>query len=321
MAGTKKSKSRRKRVPTTPSLAEKAGNADVPNPSHGTNTPTLSAKFTVSVAEHPPPLPPFHTIHASSAEPTASLEDQVGDIVAGSALAYASDETLMPVPDDVRSRAPPAQPALAAQHSDGGPVGGTARKASVGGLLMADHTLDSVRGYVIQDLEDAVPTTIEKWVDLFLGMDLATSERWTAKIVNQRWFFDDTIQTALVGYCTAKAEKDCYRPFIELVTSILEKARTTLGLAGSWNSYPVSDVHLVNNATRPTKTIPEHGKRGAERGPDIVLVRKGSISEGENIRWTDVLTWFEVKVENLLVNNLSKALVKRGLALLDGADE
>ena len=184
---------------------------------------------------------------------------------------------------------------------------------------MHDHTLDSIRGYVIQDLADATPTDVEDWVELYLGLDYATLDRWSKKISRERWFEDSAVQEALQRYCRAKTEHARYQPFIDLFNRVKEKAHRTLNLHGPGNTFPIADIGLFRCAGRPVQPIREHGALGAERKPDIILMRQAAMppeNSETQVRWPDVLSWFALKYDIFLLAELNRARVARGLPAL-----
>ena len=71
---------------------------------------------------------------------------------------------------------------------------------------LVDHTLDSVRGCVRQDLLDAVSVGIEDWVDRFLGVSPTVFHNLTKKIGDEQWFSDVTIQQQMYAFCYAYEE-------------------------------------------------------------------------------------------------------------------
>ena len=189
-------------------------------------------------------------------------------------------------------------------------------KATLDGLIMTDHTLDSIRGYVIQDLAEAMPSTVEDWVELHLGLQASTLERWSSMIARQRWFEDPDILPALEAFCLAKSESERYDPFIKVVTRILQMAQGKFDLHGSRNTFPIKDIGLFNGSDRPIQTIPEHGILGAERKPDILLMRQSAMPAEESdvrVRWVDVLSWFELKYNGSLRVEYNRARTARGL--------
>ena len=103
---------------------------------------------------------------------------------------------------------------------------------------------------------------------------------------------------------------------MELVTLILEKARGTLDLRGPRNTFPIADVGLFDGSQRPIEPVREHGALGAERTPDIILMRKAAMpleGSGQRVHWTDVLSWFELKFDGSLRVELNRARAAHGL--------
>ena len=176
------------------------------------------------------------------------------------------------------------------------------------------RTLQSVTGYVIQDLADAVATPVADWLDLYLGISPAIFQEWTSKIAEGKWFEDAAIQKALTDYCSTTDEKKRYKPFVDLMNTIIEKAHKVLPLAGKeGEKYPIDDIHFVKHANKYVALIPEHGKLGAKRAPDVLLMRQSAAPVGRaRAEWRDILSWFELKATRLLTPLLDSAKAARG---------
>ena len=193
------------------------------------------------------------------------------------------------------------------------PVKVTPYRCSLDGFMDPDRTLDSVHTYIVQDLADAAPTTIEDWLDLYLGVNSATYRQWCAKIVEDNWFDDDSIKKALDDYSATKEEKTRYKPFIQLLTRIIEMGRGTFHL-DSGTDFPIDDVHLFNHSNRYVHPTSEHGNTAAQRKPDIIMMRKAALPEEDRAQWTDILTWFELKYIKKLNELLASVRAARSVS-------
>ena len=188
----------------------------------------------------------------------------------------------------------------------------TPLRCTLDGFMEPDRTLDSVRAYVVQDLADAAQTTIEDWLELYLGVNSATYRQWRAKIVKDSWFKDKDIQAALTAYSATTDENERYAPFIELLTRIINMARGNIHL-GSGTSFPINDLSFLDHSKRYVKTNPEQGNAAAQRKPDIVLIRETARPEEGRAQWADILSWFELKVTTSLTPLLKSVRVDRGM--------
>ena len=184
--------------------------------------------------------------------------------------------------------------------------------------MFTKATLSSIPFYVIQDLADASSTSVEHWVEQFCGTKATKLRQWSAKLEKERLFQDNEIQDALLRYCSTDVEKERYKPFIDLLSRVVLKGRELLDLAGpEGNTYPVDNIAFFNNSNRPIETIREHNGIAAECRPDVIMLRKNAIpAEKMKANWTDVLTWWELEVCEVLAELLSDAMVTRGLPKL-----
>ena len=183
--------------------------------------------------------------------------------------------------------------------------------------VLSDHTLMSVRPYVIRDLAEAHHTSVEMWLDTHLGISADQFHQWSDTIAKERFFYDKEVQDALFKYCSANSEAERYKPFIDLCTRIVTMARGVLPLAGKdGNTYPLDDLVFVNNHKRNIQTIPEHEGVAAERRPDIIVVRKTAdpTVTKQRAKWSDLLTWCEMKVIAKIAPKLDLAREERGFS-------
>ena len=174
-----------------------------------------------------------------------------------------------------------------------------------------NRTLSSIRTYVVQDLADAAGTTIEDWLNTFLGVNAETFREWRTKIDEEAWFDDPAIQTALTGYCYTTTESKRYEPFIALLNRIIDLGRGNVNHDGE-KTFPIDDLHLMNHSNKYVHANPEQGNAAACRKPDIVLIRKSAIPEDGRVLWTDILTWFELKVARSISQTLIAERSLRG---------
>ena len=191
-------------------------------------------------------------------------------------------------------------------------------KAYLDKFEMADRTLDSVCGFVRQDLLEASSASVEDWVDLFLGVPRSALCDLTTKIGEEKWFRDRAIQKHLKAYCYAKSEAQRCSPATLLFQRIIAKARdamkkSALGLpAGDCRkSFPIADAQFVNHSNTFVCPPPIQGVLASKRHPDLLLVRARSAKR--KISWPDVLTWFELKFVNNLTGAYNGERVARGL--------
>ena len=164
-------------------------------------------------------------------------------------------------PTRAQPNADPANPALPPRvfqppDQPGEGDGSSPLRPGPDGWVLTDHTLDSVRPYVIRDLAEARPTTIDVWFSTYLGMELGTFQNWSSEISKAGWFRDKEIQDALRKYCSTNVEKARYEPLVSLFNRIVTLGRGLLPLAGrSQKQYPVDDLVFVNNADRKSTRL------------------------------------------------------------------
>ena len=155
----------------------------------------------------------------------------------------------------------------------------------------------SVRACVVQDLANAAPTTMEDWLELYLGMGPVTYRQWRTKIAEEDWFEDKDIQKALEGYAAVDQETPRYNHFIALLTRIIEMGRNVVHPEPG-SDYPINDLRLLNHSDREIEHTAEHGNSAARCKPDVILVRDSPRLRKGCATWTDVLTWFVLKSGN-----------------------
>ena len=181
--------------------------------------------------------------------------------------------------------------------------------------VLSDHTLMSVRPYVIRDLAEARHTPVEEWLATHLGISSDEFHQWSGLIAQARVFHDREVQDALSKYCTAESESERYKPFVDLCTRVTTMARDVLPLAGKdGKAYPLNDLVFVDDHKRNIQTIPEHEGVAAERRPDIILVRGTAdpAATKKRAKWTDLLTWCEMKFIMKIADKLDTSRKTRG---------
>lgn len=178
---------------------------------------------------------------------------------------------------------------------------------------MTDHTLASIRPYVIRDLAEARHTSVEDWLEMHVGINRATFARWSAKIAKAKLFLDEDIQTHLIAYCRSNGEAGRYTPFIELLKCIKDKVRNILPLAGTRRTkYPIDDITFKDHSNKYVIPNREHGALAAMRRPDVVWVREDAAAK-DRVTWDDMLSWCELKASKSLREPLDNAREARGL--------
>ena len=194
------------------------------------------------------------------------------------------------------------------QHPEDDDNGPSPLRPGPDGWVLSDHTLISVRPYVIRDLAEAHHTSVETWLGTHLGIGVDTFRKWSDIVATKRFFHDKKVQDALFDYCSAQSEEERYKPFVDLCTRISTMARGALPLAGKdANTYPLNDLVFVDYHKRNMQTIPEHEGVAAERRPDIIVLRETADPKvtKQRAKWTDLLTWCEMK----FINNIATKLV------------
>ncbi len=191
--------------------------------------------------------------------------------------------------------------------------------------LTATHTKSCVHPYIKEDLKYSTQEIpYSRWLNAIFGLSPQKVDAWVAHIIKFKWFRDEIIQEALYDYSMAGREHALYDPFVCLAKRILELARATK-LPELDGTFPIHDIELVSTYKKPVRTIPEHEGLGAQRTPDLLLLRavhaKKLLPEGKKtapgIRWADILAFFEVKYSATdragLVSIFKNAVENRGM--------
>ena len=188
-------------------------------------------------------------------------------------------------------------------------------KAASSGLVLTNHTLRSVRPCVVRDLAEAHSMSVEDWVDMHLGVPLTRFRQWSDQIGKARLFYDEDVQKALRGYCETSVEAERYDPLVNLLNAMISAGRKTTAVSSSdGKQYPINDLTFVDNHSKPIQPIPEHESVGAQRRPDIILMRGAAKPRGSRrAQWTDLLSWVEVKAVGDLQGKLGDTRITRGL--------
>ncbi len=181
-----------------------------------------------------------------------------------------------------------------------------------------------ILGQLERDLRDNLQeVTLETWIEAVLGLSPRRLNQWTTRIKNLDWFQDRVIRRALTDYArpTVTEKSDIYKPFARITNRILELAKGTL--PGVGDIYPIEDVKVVVNGSTQVECIPEHGRLGVSRQPDLLFVRGAQNNLSSDIespaRWVDVLAFLEFRLINkgLLIQTLNNCRKGRGLPIIN----
>ena len=189
------------------------------------------------------------------------------------------------------------------------------------GTSTSSHTTGDIHPYVAADLLNyhaVVP--LYAWIEAVCHVSRAQLIDRMARIKTLKWFEDEVIQAALVDFASNK-EKGRYTPFAKIANRILELAPGNIPGITKKSPYPIPDPHFIDNSTKPIKRIPEHGSVGAQRKPDVLCLRQSKADEisGDataRVEWTDILHWWEIKYNRLLIDNLREERLSRGMSTL-----
>ncbi|THG93932.1 hypothetical protein EW026_g7428 [Hermanssonia centrifuga] len=192
-------------------------------------------------------------------------------------------------------------------------------------IQISSRVKATVHPYVKQDLANAKYIPLYAWTETVLGLSQKDLEERAAHIRQLKWFEDTEIRQAMVAFCTTphgeSHEKGRYGPFAAIVNRAFELAKGNL--PGVPNSYPIDDICVVRNDPHDILCIPEHGKLGAERSPDLLFLRaeparKLLASKAKRVRWIDVLGWIEFKASKKnLLRILNDRRKEYGLGVID----
>ena len=184
---------------------------------------------------------------------------------------------------------------------------------------VSSHANEEIHPYVANDLlssHTVVPLYV--WVDAVCHVSLTRLISWMTKIKALHWFEDEVIQASLITYCSNK-EPGRYAPFVKIANRILELAPGKIPGIRKRSPYPIPDIHFIDHSAKAVTRIPEHGTVGAQRKPDVLCLRKPHADEqgpAARVQWTDILHWWEIKYNRLLIDNLREERLSRGMSTL-----
>ncbi|PSR72434.1 hypothetical protein PHLCEN_2v11693 [Hermanssonia centrifuga] len=189
----------------------------------------------------------------------------------------------------------------------------------------SSHVKSTIHPYVRQDLARTKYIPLYAWTQSVLGLSEKDIDESAAHIRRLRWFDDPVIREGLVDFCStppdATHEKARYDPFAAIVNRAFELAKREL--PGIPSSYPIDDICLIRNDPKYVQCIPEHGKLGAQRSPDLLFVRGAQAtklrgSKTARVRWVDILGWSEFKAsEKDVIELLNRQRKEYGLSIID----
>ncbi|THG97230.1 hypothetical protein EW026_g4733 [Hermanssonia centrifuga] len=196
---------------------------------------------------------------------------------------------------------------------------GTPLVMSLSCLLTVEHTNATVHPYVKQDIACAKSVPYHVWTGAILKLDKNKLKKWVSHIKRREWRNDPIIQEALIQFCGASKETSRYEPYEQIINRILELAKDQLS---GLDSYPIEDIKITRNDPKYIERIPEQGVLGALRKPDLLFVRGAAVervlsSTNARFRWSDILTFAELKAESGLLPVLNGWRVQQGLSEID----
>ncbi|THG96928.1 hypothetical protein EW026_g4994, partial [Hermanssonia centrifuga] len=182
-----------------------------------------------------------------------------------------------------------------------------------------EHTNATVHPYVKQDIACAKLVPYHVWTGAILKLDRRKLKKWVAHIKRHEWHNDPTIQEALIQFCGAPKETSRYGPYEGIINRILELAKDQLPGA---DSYPIEDIKITRNDPNYIERTPEQGVLGALRKPDLLIVRGEAVervlsSKNARFRWSDILTFAELKAESGLIPAMNGWRLQQGLSEID----
>lgn len=177
------------------------------------------------------------------------------------------------------------------------------------------HTPEIVHPYVRRDITCSQVKPLYDWLDALLDLPAKTLNNWASQISQLRWFDDPIITQSLRQYCAATEEKERYTPWCILINRVLELAPGHLDGISEKNPYPIDDICFVDHSEHEVARPEEHGMRGARCCPDIACMRAEAakaLSDSTNrTKWSDFLSWWEVKLFQNLLEKLENEKVAR----------
>ena len=79
----------------------------------------------------------------------------------------------------------------------------------------------------------------------------------------------------------------------------------------SRGDYPINNLCLLNHSNKEIEHTAEHGNAAARRKPDIILARNSPRLRKGRAKWTDILTWCELKSSRKLGKLLASVRADR----------
>ena len=186
----------------------------------------------------------------------------------------------------------------------------------------SSHTNDDIHPYVAHDLRNCNSVvSLRVWIEAVCGIPETRFITWIARIKELDWFADDIIQKSLLTFA-ASGELKRYTPFVDIANRILALAPGSIPGIPEESPYPIADPHFRDNSATPVQPIPEHGTIGAVRKPDVLCLRRSTVDQLQSkadarVQWTDILHWWEMKYNHLLIEDLSEARIDRGMSALE----
>ncbi|THG92804.1 hypothetical protein EW026_g8227 [Hermanssonia centrifuga] len=190
---------------------------------------------------------------------------------------------------------------------------------SLSSLLTVEHTNATVHPYVKQDIACAKSVPYHVWTGAILKLDKRKLKKWVSHIKRREWRNDPVIQEALIQFCGASKETLRYKPYEQIINRILELAKDQFS---GLDPYPIEDIKITRNDPKYIERIPEQGVLGALRKPDLLFVRGVAVdrvlsSKSAKFRWSDILTFAELKAESGLIPAMNGWRVQQGLSEID----
>ncbi|PSS03718.1 hypothetical protein PHLCEN_2v3943 [Hermanssonia centrifuga] len=135
--------------------------------------------------------------------------------------------------------------------------------------------------------------------DLALKLTEENIDEWASLIDQSNWFEDSIIKRNFKAFSlSGLGEESRYAPFAAVANRVLKLARGSL--PGVYHSYPIDDIQFARNDPNYMLRIAEHGKLGAFRKPDLLILR-GASADGigatvkGRVACVDVLGFAEFK--------------------------
>lgn len=177
------------------------------------------------------------------------------------------------------------------------------------------HTHASVHPYVKEDIATAAQVPLCLWLETLLGLSPAGFDQRRNVIRKLDWYHDNEIQTSLRDFCAAARESERYLPLATVVNKILHLSGESPEIDAV---FPFDDLKVMRCDPNIIDRLPAHGKLGAQRKPDLVWVRASGVGPDADspvltthIGWSDILTFFELKIKVVNLTSILKAYEKK----------